>query len=306
MTRFATAYDTTVCSGYVLDKLAEGIQLALVKGDLAFSRLPNSRVFEVRAIGSASSAIPEFAHPYPFDLNGQRCLAIDVRPFGHFDRVKGDFVIRNQVEYQLLVHRAKLNDLWLDGNYGLLRDVSPAAMQFYASWISENVARRFALDMREQLDLSICAALYYGGLYNDDTELTEERKMKLVQAVARATRASAQDVLAVLDRIGGPMGHIDSFCAQAKEATKSVRLQEFNSGVLVSIIKGTWFGYHSQELLAVALEHPPTWLAVLLAAHVDRTWKNTPLAKLVERQAKRDSGQQFVRAVTNLTQMATA
>jgi hypothetical protein len=306
MTRFATAYDTTVCSGYVLDKLAEGIQLALVKGDLAFSRIPNSRVFEVRAMGSASSAIPEFAHPYPFDFNGQRCLAIDVRPFGHFDRIKGEFVIRNQVEYQLLVHRAKLNDLWLDGNYGLLRDVSPAAMQFYASWISENVARRFALDMREQLDLAICAALYYGGLFSDDTELTEERKMKLVQSVTRATRASAQDVLGVLDRIGGPMGHIDSFCLQAKEATKSVRLQEFNSGVLVSILKGTWFGYHSQELLAVATEHPPTWLAVLLAAHVDRTWKNSALAKLVERQAKRDSGQQYVRAVTNLTQMATA
>lgn len=306
MTRFATAYDTTVCSGYVLDKLAEGIQLALVKGDLAFSRIPNSRVFEVRAMGSASSAIPEFAHPYPFDFNGQRCLAIDVRPFGHFDRIKGEFVIRNQVEYQLLVHRAKLNDLWLDGNYGLLRDVSPAAMQFYASWISENVARRFALDMREQLDLSICSALYYGGLFTDDAELTEERKMKLVQSVSRATRASAQDVLGVLDRIGGPMGHIDSFCLQAKEATKSVRLQEFNSGVLVSILKGTWFGYHSQELLAVATEHPPTWLAVLLAAHVDRTWKNSALAKLVERQAKRDSGQQFVRAVTNLTQMATA
>lgn len=306
MTRFATAYDTTVCSGYVLDKLAEGIQLALVKGDLAFSRIPNSRVFEVRAMGSASSAIPEFAHPYPFDFNGQRCLAIDVRPFGHFDRIKGEFVIRNQVEYQLLVHRAKLNDLWLDGNYGLLRDVSPAAMQFYASWISENVARRFALDMREQLDLAICAALYYGGLFSDDAELTEERKMKLVQSVTRATRASAQDVLSVLDRIGGPMGHIDSFCLQAKEATKSVRLQEFNSGVLVSILKGTWFGYHSQELLAVATEHPPTWLAVLLAAHVDRTWKNSALAKLVERQAKRDSGQQYVRAVTNLTQMATA
>jgi hypothetical protein len=306
MTRFATAYDTTVCSGYVLDKLAEGIQLALVKGDLAFSRIPNSRVFEVRAIGSASSAIPEFAHPYPFDLNGQRCLAIDVRPFGHYDRVKGEFVIRNQVEYQLLVHRAKLNDLWLDGNYGLLRDVSPAAMQFYASWISENVARRFALDMREQLDLAIAAALYYGSLYNEEGEITEDRRMKLVQAVSRATRASAQDVLGVLDRIGNPGGGIESFCAQAKEATKSVRLQEFNQGVLISVLKGTWFGYHSQELLAVATEHPPTWLAVLLAAHVDRTWKNSALAKLVERQAKRDSGQQFVRAVTNLTQMATA
>jgi hypothetical protein len=306
MTRFATAYDTTVCSGYQLDKVAEGIQLALVKGDLAFCRIPNSRVFEVRAVGSTSSAIPEFAHPYPFEYQGEMCLAIDVRPFGSFDRVKGQFLIRNNVEYELLVHRAKLNDLWIDGNFGLLRDVSPAAMQFYASWISENVARRFALDMREQLDLAICAGIYYGGLFIENEDFKEDKRMKIVQAVSRATKASAQDVLAVLDRIGGPMGQIDVFCALAKEATKSVRLNDFNPGVLVSILKGTWFGYHSQELLAVATEHPPTWLAVLLAAHVDRTYKNSALAKLVERQAKRDSGQQFVRAVTNLTQMATA
>jgi hypothetical protein len=305
MTRFATAYDTTVCGGYVLDKLAEGIQLAMVKGDLAFSRIPNTRVFEVRAMGAASSAIPEFAHPYPFEYQGQQCLAVDVRPFGHYDRMKGQFVVRNPVEYELLVHRAKLNDLWLGGEATMLRDVSPAAMQFYASWIAENVARRFALDPREQLDLAILSAFFYGSLFLDGDEFDEARKLKVVGAVSQATRASAQDVLKVVDEIG-PLSNIESFCAMAKIATKSVRLQVFNQGVLVSILKGTWFGVHSQEMLAVATEHPPTWLAVLLAAHVDRTYKNSALAKLVERQAKRDSGQQFVRAVTNLTQMATA
>jgi len=306
MTRFATAYDTSVCSGYVLDKLHEGIQLALVKGDLAFARLPNSRVFEVRAMGAASSAVPEFAHPYPFEHQNQLCLAIDVRPFGHYDRVKGGFAIRNPVEYELLVHRAKLNDLWLAGDYNMLRDVSPAAMQFFGSWIAENVARRFALDPREQLDLNIAAAYYYGTLFVDGDEVDEGKKMRAVSAVSRATHTSAQDVLSVVDRLDGPLHNIEDFCAAARHATKSVRLQDFNPGVLISILKGTWFGVHSQEMLAVATEHPPTWLAVLLAAHVDRTWKNSALAKLVERQAKRDSGVQFVKSVTNLTQMATA
>lgn len=305
MTRFATAYDSTVCSGYVLDKLKESIQVALIKGDLAFARLPDTHVFEVRAMGMTSSAIPEFAHPFPFEHQGEQCLAIDARPFGHYDRVKGEFVVRNSVEYNLLVHRAKLTDLWLAGDVNMLRDVSPAAMQFYASWLAENVARRFALDPREQLDLAILSAYYYGTLFVESDEFDELKKMKMVQAVARAVNCSAQDVLKVVEAVG-PLSRIDSFCAAAKEATQSVRLQDFNPGVLVSIIKGTWFGYHSQELLAVALEHPPTWLAVLLAAHVDRTWKNSALAKLVERQAKRDSGQQFVKAVTHLTQLATA
>lgn len=305
MNHFATAYDTTVCAGYVLDKLQEGIQLALIKGDLAFARIPGTRIFEVKAMGTANASIPEFAHPYRFEHQGEQCLAIDVRPFGHFDRLKGAFVVRNPVEYELLVHRAKLNDIWLSDDWLTLRDVSPMALSYFASWIAENVARRFALDPKEQLNLGILAAFHYLCLFLVDDQLAEANKLKMVARISAAMRCSAHDVLAVLDEQHGPCLTIVDFCAQAKNATKSVRLQEFNAGVLVSIIKGTWFGVHSQEMLGAAMEHPPTWLAVLLAAHVERTYKNSTLARLVEKQAQREGGQQFVRAVTKLTELAT-
>jgi hypothetical protein len=306
MTRFATAYDTTVCSGYVLDKLKEGIQLALIKGELAFARIAGTHIYEVKAMGAVSSAIPEFAHPFPFEHNGEQCLAIDVRPYGHFDRTKGTFVIRNQVEYDLLVCRAKLNDLWISDDYAILRDVSPMAVQYFASWIAENVARRYGLDPREQLDLSILAAFHYLCLFLKDDQLDEQTKLRMVAQISRSCRCSAQDVLGVLDSQHKPCITIIDFCEQAKIVTKSVRLQEFIPGVLVSLIKGTWFGVHSQEMLAVAMEHPPTWLALLLAAHVERTWKNTSLSRLVEKQAQKEGGQQFVRSVLKLTQLATA
>jgi hypothetical protein len=304
MTRFATAYDTTACGGYVLDRLKDGIQLALIKGDLGFARIPHTRIFEVRGSGAASSAIPEFAHPFPFEHNGELCLAIDVRPFGHYDRMEGHFVVRNPIEYDLLVHRAKLNDIWISNDFAILRDVSPMAVSYFASWIAENVAKRFALDPREQLDLAILAAFHYLCLFLPDEQLADQTKMKMVTQISRAVRCSAQDVLQVIDQQHKPCITLTDFCMEAKSVTKSVRLQEFGPGVLVSILKGTWFGVHSQEMLAVAIEHPPTWLAVLLAAHVERTYKNTMLGRLVEKQAKKEGGQQFVRAVLKLTELA--
>jgi hypothetical protein len=306
MTRFATAYDTTACSGYVLDRLKEGIQLALIKGDLGFSRIPNTRIFEVRGSGAVSSAIPEFAHPYLFEHNGEPCLAIDVRPYGHYDRIKADFVVRNPIEYELMVHRAKLNDVWISNDFAILKDVSPMAVSYFASWIAENVARRFGLDPREQLNLAILAAFHYLCLFLSDDQLDEQTKMKMVAQISRAVRCSAQDVLHVLDEQHKPCRTIIDFCSEAKNATKSVRLQEFGPGILISILKGTWFGVHSQEMIAVATEHPPTWLALLLAAHVERTFKNTMLGRLVEKQAKREDGQQFVRAVVKLTELAAS
>jgi hypothetical protein len=286
-----------------LDKLEASLKATVIHGQ--YHRDNGSNIIEIQGGGSMANAVPEFAHPFVVELDGEKLLAIDVRPFGSFDRVKGAFAVRNSIEYGLLLRRAQLNDIWVNEDPALLRDVSPVAMSLFASWVSENVARRFALDPREQLNLAILAAFHYLSLFTDASFLDDATRMKMATQISRGMRCSAEDVLSVLDDQTRPSHSIVDFCAAAGGATGSVRLQGFNPGVLISIIKGTWFGVNAQEMLAVALEHPPTWLALLMAAHVERTYKNSGLAKLVERQAHKEPNKQFLRAVLNLTQLAT-
>jgi hypothetical protein len=304
MKLFYTAYDTTACGGYVLDTLAASHNATVIHGQ--YLRDNGSNIIEIQGGATMANVVPEFAHPFALELDGEKLIAIDVRPFGSFDRLKGAFVVRNSIEYGLLLRRAQLNDIWLNEDPSLLRDVSPVAMNFFANWIGENVARRFALDPREQLNLAILAAFHYLSLFTDAAFMDDAMRMKMTTQISRSMRCSAEDVLGVLDDQTRPCHSIADFCSFASGATGSVRLQGFNPGVLISIIKGTWFGVNAQEMLAVALEHPPTWLALLMAAHVERTYKNSGLAKLVERQAHKEPNKQFLRAVLNLTQLATA
>jgi hypothetical protein len=179
------------------------------------------------------------------------------RPFGAFDRVRAQFSVRNEIEYGLQKRRAQLNDTWVNDDPALLRDVSRVAVSLFSSWVSENVARRFALDPREQLDLAILAAIHYLSLFLDDEALDAGARTKMALQVSRALRCPAAQVLTLLEKQPNLSPGIAALCDAATDATGSARLQQFNPGILISIVKGTSFGINAVEMLAVALEHPP-------------------------------------------------
>ncbi|MBB5409313.1 hypothetical protein HDG34_003254 [Paraburkholderia sp. HC6.4b] len=313
MKRYATAYDTTQCSGYVLDRLDSGLKAALLAGALAPSN-EAATILEVHGGQPLADAVPEFAHPWLITHEKEReqthghdwrgTIVFDARPFGAFDRIKGQFLVRNEIEYGLQRRRAQLNDIWVNDDPALLRDVSPVAMSLFAGWISENLARRFALDPREQLNMAILSAIHYLSLFSDDGNIDTPQRIKMAMQVSRGLRCPAEEVMTLLEKRQHEGPGIIGLCGAAADATGSVRLRELNPGILISIVKGTWFGINAAEMLAVALEHPPTWLALLAAAHIERTYRNSGLARMVERQAHKEPNQLFLRAVLNLAQLA--
>lgn len=293
-----TAYDTVACRGSILRKTTEALQAAEINGSLM--PLPESFVQQVRGGNTWLDAVPAFSHPMLFeDRQGVMRLAVDVRPFGTWNAQQHEFHVRNKVDYDLTAARARLNEIWLEHSPSLLRDISTAPLFIYSSWLSEAITRRFALDPREQLDLAIVSGVFYCSLFTDAKELGEPEKMRVVAAITRALRCSAEDVLAVVDQVS-VIGDVHEFCLRAAEVTKSVRLKELNAGVLFAIVGGTWFGFNARELAAVAIEHPPTWIAMLIAAFNERSFKNSALSKLSERTASKDIGRDFLRATMNL------
>lgn len=302
---FKTPYETTACSGSLMKKTIEALQEARIHNYVPC--IPGTQIMEVQGGSAALDMLPAFAHPLAFlDHDKQPMLAIDVRQFGRFDPHRGEFVVRNQIEYQLAKHRAVLTQLWLTDRPQLLRDISPTAIAVFTAWISEAIGRRFALDPREQFELAILVALFYAGLFAETNQFDDRDQLRVVNAVARATRAKAEDVLAVLDQLETIPSNIVSLCEAAPRVTKSVRLQELNAGVLCAIVAGTWFGTNAKEMAAVALEHPPTWLAILLAAFVERTYRRSGITATAERIAGRSGSDDFARAVLHLISSATA
>jgi hypothetical protein len=309
MTVLQTAYDTTACKDFQMGKTTAAILVAMTHGQLTPLEDSNE-VFLVQGGSSVVDAIPAFAHPLMVkEVNSRsgndgelrNLVILDTRQYGKWNQDQNVFTTRSHVEYNLAIHRARLTAIWLKENQTILRDISPVPMAVFAMWISEAVAKRFALDPRQQFDLAILASIYYCSQFNDDNKL-HESEMRMVKQITSILKASAQDVLAVVEKVS-IITSLTHFCSMAEEVTGSVRLKELSPGFMFAIMGNTWFGgSNAKELACVAIEHPPTWISILMQAVSERSYKNTAIAKITERNAFRDTGKSMLRAVLNLEQ----
>jgi hypothetical protein len=104
----------------------------------------------------------------------------------------------------------------------------------------------------------------------------------------------------VTDKIPTALPSISAMCTIAQEVVDSVRLNDMNIGLFFQILSGAWYGdAAARETLLAALEHPPTWIALLVAAATDRSFKKTGITQLYERE-KPAVQKQFLHAVLGL------
>lgn len=302
MTVLKTAYETTACKDHVMGPAIHAIQKTMIQDPIP--RLDNSQdiiLIDGHYDGSSGAiGVPAFGHPLAVtDHHNKKVLVVDVRAFGKWDPIKYEFKIRNQIEYNLLIHRARLTSIWMNESTTLLRDISTVPVSIYASWISEAVAKRFALDPKQQLNLAILAAVFYVSMFSDADTIDNNEKLRIATQISRAMRVSAQDVLEVMDKVP-VVTNLKQFCASAEEVTGSIRMRELSTGILFAILSKTWFGTNAEENVMVALEHPPTWISILMQALTERTFKEAPISKIALRNTYRETGQTMLRAVLNL------
>ena len=308
MTIFKTAYDTFACQSFVMTKVRHALDGVYHTGQL--QSIPRSSARQLVGGSALSNEVPAFAHPIQPDKPqfGDEVppIIIDARAFGKYDAHVGGFVVRNKTEYEFLVLRARLNNCWVREAPSLLLNVSPLAMKMFASWIGENVAKKFLLDPREQLMLQIYSAFFYWSLFQGDHPLHATDKQRAMATIVKSTGLSAKEVTEVVEHFEKPVTGIEEFCELASEVVRSIRLKEFNVGVLFAVLGGTWFSTAGKEIVAVALEHPPTWIAMIAMASQDRSYKNSAVNRLLERLDRRDKGLSFLRSVNVMLDAAQA
>lgn len=295
MTIFSSAYKTTATNGFNLKKTEDAIAVAEISGELTYT--PN---FKVRAVQNESTVlnnIPTFEHPLVLkDSDKMTYVAVDIRQFGTVDRQTKQYRVRNTLDHDTAVLRAKLDYIWNTKEPKHLSELHPLPAVVFAAWLSESIGRKYYLDGEEQLRVAILAGYFYQCLFTNEVKFDEKEFQRVVGNVASTTSASAEDVFAILDNVP-VLQNIDDFCKYCEIVTESVRLKELNPGVLITMMGGTWFAHNRVEVVGVALEHPPTWIAVLVACYKSRSYKSTTLGRLADSKNKGDVASGFQRAV---------
>ena len=298
---YADSYQTKIGSAFITKSIETAIKQAIIKDGLDTVSLNVNHEGKFKPIYvtgyySSELEIPLFTHPISIlNFNHQNYLCTDLRLYVRKDVSLNDIEsgIRNLTEYNFVKSRSILNLLWLNDEIDSIKNSLSFAGIVYAAWLSDIIAKTFALDFKDQTIINVVAHVFYQSLFNNVVNFDNEYKEKLAVHTIKATNTKAEFVLGILDRIER-LNSIEDFCNSVKDIVENVRLKDFNIAVLLTIVKNSWYGTNAKEILSVALEHPPTWIAIIYTSLNERTYKSSMLYRVAERLGKRGISDTFL------------
>lgn len=307
MTMFKDCYETTVGSVHVTKSIVVAIREAMIKEGLDQNNLGIKEIDGVKAVfitgyHSSETQIPLFAHPITVkNSQGKTCVCADIRLFVRKDTPLDNIEksIKSLTEFNFTKSRLVLSMLWVTGREEKIKNSLQFAGTVYAAWLSETISKSFALDFKDQTILNIISHYFYLSLFQDKDEYDKEDKERMALQTIKALNAPSAMVFDVYDRVG-KLNNIEDYCNEIVRILENVRLKQFNLAVLLTIIGNSWYGTNAKEIIKVALEHPPTWVAVVWTALNERTFKNSLIYRIAERFGKRGASAEFLTAYQHL------
>lgn len=304
---FKSAYDTTPCRDYVLTKIKaalesnlhvyglDGVHFKMLEHPVAKNAHP------VIIVLPSPMEIPTFAHPITVELpNGGQYLVIDGRPFM---RMRPDHTsyVSSQLDFNTLRNCAVAEWCAVKNGDDALLGLSNIHITVFIRWVSDAIGRRLTLSPEHQIRLTILIGIYYLGLYMPNTftdfqKLEEKNMVRMATQISRATFLRVEDILSTMDEVGEFSNTISGLAEMLRKHGNSSRFDQVNVPFIYSVMyaSGSWFGYNKNEIVAVAMEHPPTFLGMLLSAIDERGYKDTALGRLAKTYNRGDAATTFV------------
>lgn len=303
---FPDSYSTTMGSATDTRAIISSIKETIVSDGidtvtLNVTPVKNVHPLFITGYNTGEERIRLFTHPISFnDFRGKDYLCTDLRLFiakgtPPYELEKG---IRNQTEFDFAKSRAILNLRWIAGETSGIRNALGFASVVYANWLGQVIARAFSLDFKDQSVVMVIACAFYRSLFEEEFEFDETNIQALGMSMSSSLKMPTDLVFGTLDKLE-PMNDIHDLCTTISKNLENLRPERFNPAILLNMVANNWYGQNAKEILAVAIEHPPTWITIVYTALKQRTYKTSMIYQVAERIGKRGASDTFLVAFNN-------
>lgn len=284
----AHAYDSKLTNGFKVSDII----LEISKSQL---KLQNNNQQEVQQITEQFDVSPFF---YPIYDREQDKVFVDIRPFSSLQR-DGSIKINNALDDELYSMLARMELVW---NRTDRRDQVYSSMTFsneiFIRWLSDTISQRHGLTPYQSNRLTALCGMYCVGLFHNSItdELTIDRHL---QNLTRMVPVDFQVMKEVSERVGNQFPRdIDEFVDAVKRLDLGPRLKDFNTTILYNLLNGSWWAnVNSPQLVALALEYPPTFAGLVYMATRHNFYKRTAIGDRTDRANRGTNYTNFHRAL---------
>lgn len=234
--------------------------------------------------------------------------------------VRGTIKITNRSVYAYMAARAVINHWWL--SHGTIAPISSmsVAVPIFANYVGEQVGNVVKMESDDALRLRVWAGIWYYMAHNKShiTDLKADEKFRIYRFMQQHVRVDADFTADVMESAiahyddnalhmpESDRGSINHWLKLTPAACSSLRLESAlnDIGGFIGMLGRGYIGPLNVETMAIAFEHPPTWLALVWASANSYTTSSSALAKMVQRPVYRDGISQLVRGINNKLELS--
>lgn len=275
-----------------MGRLSDQLEVAMVSGQLEtdlISRYPSIQALLVD--GPEVEGISPFVHP--MEIRGK--YVIDLRAFRNkLDRANDERAIYEGA-VGLMVKQAALMELWQEDASHLMA-LSDLPLFVFGHWLGEAISKRKSLNPSDNLTVVTACAWYFTCLFNDldiNSVMDDESELYAIAGrISRTTYNKSERTIEIMEQMGELRSIHD--LVEGLKSLGILRLQDLNIGLLVSWVGNSWFGSTaSSELVGIALEYPPYFIAMLHTATQENTYRRTVFNDIALRKRRGDTIRSF-------------
>ena len=287
-TEIASSILTTHYADYMHGSMnGEDVQGALVTHDTASEAMIRGFIFPMVLDNPRAAA-----------NSGKKLVFADARPY--MSQARNDMNrsrITNLMEFEMLRATTAATIAWNEKGAAAIMNLGPVLQQVYCRWLSRTIARRFSLDAMARIRLRVIAAYFFQCLFTDAKEFTESQKASIVASACRSSGVNYLDYENFFTDVDVIDGLNDFISVTKKLLPEAVQLDRLDAGIVMEQIQGTWFGFVGRPSAAAALEHPPTFAAMLYMSFAQNGYRKAPLSVESEAFKGAKGGAEYIRNV---------
>lgn len=296
---FATAYSTTAASSFYNKELNSRLILALAEGVLTDidPEIPSLKALVDR--GPKAKDIPPFEHPVLVEQSTGNVWIVDMRPYAtRIAAHDGSLSISPDSAQGLLLLRAKVEMYWNQFPKGEMLFWGDIQTVVFARWISGLLKGRLNLSPVDLETVQVILGYYYLNLFYTEAEFNKAKLDNFAMKLNRMLGVDINKVRALISELGY-MATLNDLVIALQNNVDNPAIKLVDAKYIYVVTMNSWFGSaDAKALIAVALEFPPAFIAMVLAAG-EKQFKSTTVGNAVEREKSRWRYHTFQTTVLN-------
>ena len=298
MAIFYSPYETTIGSKFNTDRSQTAIRQSL---GLNYPWMKINEANKTIFI-YPNPVVPTFSHPLTLEtVKGLTYTVCDLSSFIR-ERQEGEYVVANKPLFSLQTIRTVLTSDLINNGTRSIKSLSPNVVKTYVDLITSSLSMAFSLNNEEVLALRALSGWMYYSMLHNDPYAGELEFDALIAKLSREINIPSSFLYRYIDQEF--YKNVSDFLEKLRQKITNPAVQKINEGLFYTVIAknlnaNVWIGLEKQEILAMSVEHIPTFVATLVICLSEQVFKNAGLTKMALRNFARDKAN-FILAVNSI------